>query len=187
MLDPLPVLQGIATLNVHPNRHDQLALLVGDQTRFEVESDVVVEGRGFLRPGHLGQVGVGEEQGFLSQIGQVMLVQPHGVDVQSGIGRRFAHRLHHPLDQGMGVVQEAHALVPLAQGDPLVEGQPLEGGDTQPGGDLLGQEHLIDAVGRWLDEGSHLPKVAQHEIGKLAHSAVKSSPSSASSYSRVRW
>ena len=70
------------------------------------------------------------------------------------------------------------------------KGQALVGIQTQAGSQVVGHQHFMKAVGGWVDEAALLVQIAEHKFAQLesvflasgiVHSALKSSPKSASS------
>ncbi len=179
-------MHGVSALHIHHHGDDLLLLLVAQKDDLEIEPKVVVQRR-LLHGGALGaKPGVGEAEGFDRHVEQPLFLQAHMVDGYLGVAGLLLQAFGDGLHQAVVDGEAQHSGLGFG-----IERQPQVGIDQQPRRQRVRHQHLVDAIRRRRDEAVLVLQIAQHKAGQVkaffavlfAHSALKSSPNKASSYS----
>ncbi len=178
-------------LHIHQDGHQLFLFLVAGEHGLEVEAQIVVEGALLACALLRGKAGVGETECFCRQLRQTPFLRAHVVDVSETVAG-FEDEPPGDLVHQRVVITELKRGLRCGGG----KGQALVGVQTQAGSQVVGHQHLMEAVCGRVDEAALLVQIAEHKFAQLetvilapgiAHSALKSSPKSASSYALISW
>jgi hypothetical protein len=131
------------------------------------------------------ETSIGEAQRLGRGLEQPLFLWAHLVDVDQRIASRPLQQLSDPLYHRVIHRQLQHLVAGLG-----VKGQTQVGIEPQLRCQLVGQQRLVDAIGRGRDDAALVLQVAKDKTRQverllaarcLAHSALKSSPNKASS------